>query len=100
MHAVGIAHDSPQRVQAGIQYTLSQAADAGHCFLPEPNLLADAAQILGVPAELVRTCLAELVAGEGVVSESVTHPGSAGGIIPAVYLVAFHRAETALATAL
>ena len=50
--AVGIAHDSPARVQAGIQYTLSQAADGGHCFLPEPNLLADAAQILDVPADL------------------------------------------------
>ena len=72
----------------------------GTAFLPGPNLLADAAQILGVPAELVRTCLAALVAGEGVVSESVTHPGSAGGMIPAVYLVAFHRAETALAAAL
>jgi exodeoxyribonuclease V alpha subunit len=99
-HAVGIAHDSPQRAQAGIQYTLSQAADSGHCFLPEPNLLADAAQILGVPAELVRSCLAELVAGEGVVRESVSNPMSAGATIPAVYLVAFHRAETALATAL
>ena len=49
--AVGIPHDSPQRVQAGIQYTLSEAADSGHCYLPEPNLLADAAQILGVDAD-------------------------------------------------
>ena len=49
--AVGIPHDSPQRVQAGIQYTLSEAADHGHCYLPEPNLLTDAAQILGVPAD-------------------------------------------------
>ena len=53
--AVGIPHDSPQRVQAGIQYTLSEAADNGHCYLPEPNLLTDAAQILGVPADLVRS---------------------------------------------
>ena len=47
--AVEIPHDSPQRVQVGIQYTLSEAADSGHCYLPEPNLLTDAAQILGVP---------------------------------------------------
>src|SRR3982750_175253 len=33
--AVGIPHDSPQRVQAGLQYTLSEAADHGHCYLPE-----------------------------------------------------------------
>ena len=37
--AVGIPHDSPQRVQAGIQYTLSEAADRGHCYVPEPNLV-------------------------------------------------------------
>ena len=95
--AVGIPHDSPQRVQAGIQYTLSEAADNGHCYLPEPNLIADAAQILQVPAELARTCLDELAAAEGVVREPVPNPASEGGTIPAVYLVPFHRAETALA---
>ena len=98
--AVGIPHDSPQRVQAGIQYTLSEAADHGHCYLPEPNLLTDAAQILGVPADLVRACLAELAAAEGVIREPVPNPASEGGTIPAVYLVPFHRAETALAAAL
>ena len=96
--AVGIPHDSPQRVKAGLQYTLSEAADHGHCYLPEPNLVTDAAKILGVPADLVRACLAELAAAEGVVREPV--PGIGGGTIPAVYLVPFHRAETALAAAL
>src|SRR3954468_13211197 len=96
--AVGIPHDSPQRVQAGIQYTLSEAADHGHCFLPEPNLLTDAAQILGVDADLVRDCLAELAAAEGVIREPV--PGIGGGTVPAVYLVPFHRAETSVAAAL
>jgi exodeoxyribonuclease V alpha subunit len=40
--AVGIPHDSPQRVMAGLQYTLSQATDNGHCYLPAPQLVADA----------------------------------------------------------
>src|SRR3954467_9693733 len=96
--AVGIPHDSPQRVQAGIQYTLSEAADNGHCSLPEPNLVTDAAQILGVDAELVRSCLADLAAAEGVIREPV--PGIGGGTVPAVYLVPFHRAETSVAAAL
>ena len=96
--AVGIPHDSPRRVQAGIQYTLSEAADNGHCYLPEPNLLGDAAAILGVPSDLVRCCLADLAAAEGVICEPV--PGIGGARIPAVYLVPFHRAETALAAAL
>ncbi|GAA0725325.1 ATP-dependent RecD-like DNA helicase [Dactylosporangium roseum] len=95
--AVGIPHDSPQRVQAGIQYTLSEAADGGHCFLPEPNLVADAAEILGVPVELVRPGLDALAAAEGVVREAVPNPGNPDSTIPAVYLVPFHRAETSLA---
>jgi exodeoxyribonuclease V alpha subunit len=98
--AVGIPPDSPQRVQAGIQYTLSEATEDGHCYLPEPNLIADAAQILQVPVELVRTCLDQLAATDGVVREPVPNPSSDGGTIPAVYLVAFHRAETALAASL
>ena len=98
--AVGIPHDSPQRVQAGIQYTLSEAADNGHCYLPEPNLIADAAEILTVPADLVRTCLDELAAADGVVREPVPNPSTDGGSIPAVYLVPFHRAETSLAGSL
>ncbi|MEO3745178.1 ATP-dependent RecD-like DNA helicase [Plantactinospora sp. B5E13] len=97
---VGIPHDSPQRVKAGLQYTLSEAADGGHCYLPEPNLVADAAEILGVPVELVRSCLDELAADEGVVREAVPNPTVEGGTIPAVYLVPFHRAESALANSL
>jgi exodeoxyribonuclease V alpha subunit len=99
--AVGIPHDSPQRIQAGLQYTLSQAADDGHCYLPEPNLIREAAKILGVGTELIGPCLDELVAGEGAVREPVPAGGDAGGgTVPAVYLVPFHRAERSLADGL
>ncbi|MEU4570477.1 ATP-dependent RecD-like DNA helicase [Micromonospora sp. NPDC023956] len=98
--AVGIPHDSPQRVQAGIRYTLSEAADNGHCYLPEPNLLTDAATILEVPAPLVGEALTALAADEGVIREAVPNPSGDGGTIPAVYLVPFHRAESALAASL
>ncbi|WP_062355382.1 SF1B family DNA helicase RecD2 [Herbidospora yilanensis] len=93
--AVGIAADSPERVKAGLRYTLSQAADDGHVYLPAPNLVADAVKILSVPPELVSACLEALVAEEGVVREEVP---AAEGTVPAVYLVPFHRAERSLAT--
>ena len=35
--AVGIARDSPERIKAGPAYTLSEAADEGHCYLPAPT---------------------------------------------------------------
>jgi exodeoxyribonuclease V alpha subunit len=91
--AVGIPHDSPERIRAGLRYTLSQAADNGHCFLPEPNLVTEATKILEVPRELVGPCLDEAVAAEEIVRETV-------GDVPAVYLVPFHRAERSLADGL
>ena len=66
---LGIPHDSPQRVKAGLQFALSQASDDGHCYLPEAELVAKATELLGVDAELARRCLEELVAEEGVVAE-------------------------------
>ncbi|MEV8327153.1 ATP-dependent RecD-like DNA helicase [Kitasatospora sp. NPDC056731] len=96
--AVGIPHDSPERVEAGLQYALSQSSDQGHCYLPEERLIADGVKLLQVDVGLVIDCLAELVAAEGVVRESV--PGEAGEAITAVYLVPFHRAEISLANQL
>lgn len=93
--AVGIAADSPERVKAGLRYTLSQAADDGHVYLPAPNLVADAVKILGLEPDLVSRCLDELVVEEGVVREEIP---VTEGTVPAIYLVPFHRAERSLAT--
>jgi exodeoxyribonuclease V alpha subunit len=99
--AVGIPHDSPERIKAGLQYTLSEAADDGHCYLPEPNLIREATTILNVDRELTGPCLDELAAAEGVVREPVPASDDAGaGTVPAVYLVPFHRAERSLADGL
>lgn len=95
--AVGIPHDSPERVKAGLQYALSQSTDQGHCFLPEERLIADAVKLLQVDTGLVIECLAELAEDpEGVVREKVPSP-EGGEPITAIYLVPFHRAEVALA---
>ncbi|MFI0716745.1 ATP-dependent RecD-like DNA helicase [Streptomyces inhibens] len=95
--SVGIPHDSPDRVKAGLQYALSQSTDQGHCFLPEEQLIADAVKLLQVDTGLVIDCLGELAADpEGVVREKV--PGGADEEpVTAVYLVPFHRAEISLA---
>ncbi|MFF5722745.1 ATP-dependent RecD-like DNA helicase [[Kitasatospora] papulosa] len=95
--AVGIPHDSPERVKAGLQYALSQSTDQGHCFLPEERLIADGVKLLQVDTGLVIDCLAELAQDpEGVVREKVPGPED-GQPVTAVYLVPFHRAEISLA---
>jgi exodeoxyribonuclease V alpha subunit len=106
----GIPHDSPQRLKAGLQFTLSEATEEGHCYLPETDLIAKAAEILGVEAGSVQPCLDELVREAGVIREVLAAPGVSGAsgaddgdestAISAIYLVPFYRAETALARSL
>jgi exodeoxyribonuclease V alpha subunit len=97
--AVGIPHDSPQRIKAGLQFTLSEATGAGDCFLPEHRLIAEAIKILQVDTGAVIDCLAELVTEEGVVREQVPSDDGDEPIV-AIYLVPFHRAEISLANQL
>src|SRR5207249_1003173 len=61
-HSLGIPHDSPQRVKAGLQFALSQATEDGHCYLPETELVTKATGLLGVDAGLAGRCLEERVA--------------------------------------
>src|SRR6266702_7890128 len=103
--SVGIAPDSPERIKAGLACTLSEAADDGHCYLPAPNLITNAAKILDVPADLIAPCLDELAAAEGVVRDQVpaaARPAAAEAApqVPAAYLPPFYQAERSLARAL
>jgi exodeoxyribonuclease V alpha subunit len=98
--SLGIPHDSPQRVKAGLQFALSEASDDGHCYPPETDLVAKATGLLGVDGELAGRCLEELVAEEGVVAEprpADVSPDAAAVTGRAIWLVPFHRAEAALA---
>src|SRR5215216_4967435 len=97
---LGIPHDSPQRVKAGLQFALSEASDDGHCYLPEAELVTKATGLLGVDGGLASRCLEELVAEEGVVAEPLPAHLALGvpeGTGRAIWLVPFHRAEVALA---
>ena len=113
--SLGIPPDSPERVKAGLQFTLSQASEDGHCYLPQAELIANASEILGVEAPLAEQCLNELVQDQGVVREQmlVPPPSEAGDeelpraserthspnqFVRAIYLLPFYRAEVSLAS--
>jgi exodeoxyribonuclease V alpha subunit len=98
--SLGIPHDSPQRVKAGLQFALSEASEDGHCYLPETELVTKATELLGVDTGLAERCLEGLVAEEGVVAEPLPtrmSPDVAEATGRAIWLVPFHRAERALA---
>jgi exodeoxyribonuclease V alpha subunit len=100
---LGIPHDSPQRVKSGLQFALSEAGDDGHCYLPQGELVAKATGLLGVDGGLASRCLEDLVAEEGVVAEPLPahlSPDGPEGTGRAIWLMPFHRAESALAAGL
>lgn len=83
---IGIEENSPLRAQAGLLYTLAQEADAGHVYLPEPELITKGADLLKVEGERLSDALCYLVENKQVVAEET-------GGSRAIYLPPFHVAE-------
>src|SRR5215212_6519236 len=93
--AVGIAHDAPERLQAGVLHALGEAGDEGHTLLPRAELLARAATLLGAEAPAIEDALGALLeAGDAVAATTED------GDDRPVALAPFARAEGGLASRL
>ena len=57
---LGIAKDSPQRIEAGVLHCLDEAKDEGHTYLPEADLIDAACKLLEVPMESIEVAIASL----------------------------------------
>jgi exodeoxyribonuclease V alpha subunit len=106
---LGLAPDSPQRVQAGITYTLNQMADDGHVFAPSGELIAESTRILEVEPGLVAQGLDHLAADQQLHVEPLRYataeergatPGGALREEQAVYLPPFYYGEVGVANRL
>ena len=86
---LGLSHDAPERVQAGIRYLLSEAANEGHVYLPAVEMMERAVEILDINAELLPPALEALRASDGVVTEDLHY-----------YLPPLHRSEVGAASSL
>ncbi len=96
--ALGIPHDAPERVAAGILYVLSQAADEGHVYLPAGELTKRSAELLGVSAAQVAAGIRALQEAEEVQLEeapAAEMPGGASRLAEErpVYLLPFYYGE-------
>lgn len=87
---LGIAPDSSYRLQAGIRYTLDQAAGEGHVYLPRTALVAAAASVLECDAVKAERALDELLV-QGHLVEETDLEGQP------VYLQSTHAAEVFVA---
>jgi len=101
---LGLPPDAPSRVQAGVAHALSQLADEGHVYAPEPELMSEATRLLEVDPELVSEAIEALDVDEVVRRETLAYPlpspppgGKEGGHTlreeQAVYLAPFYYGE-------
>lgn len=92
---LGVPPDSPRRAEAGVLHVLAELSDEGHVYLPKPELVAGAKEILELEPALIDDAVATMAASAQVVVEPL-----AAAEESAVYLSALHAAEAGLAGAL
>jgi exodeoxyribonuclease V alpha subunit len=68
---IGIEADAPQRIAAGLEYTLNQLADQGHVFAPREHLVQAAVKILAVRPEQVEAQIETLRQEDRIKIESL-----------------------------
>ena len=92
---MGIAPDSPERLQAGVLHALGAAGDQGHTLLPERELAEEAATLLGVEAGRLAEAVAALLESGELVAAARDDT-----MLRLVALAPFARAESGLASRL
>jgi len=91
---LGLPIDAPARLEAGLRFVLSAAADEGHCYLPQRELLERAAQILELEAPAMVAALSAVSARMLTLGELRSTPRAEDH---AIYLPAFWQAESGIA---
>ncbi len=71
--ALGLAHDDPGRVEAGIAYTLNRMAEDGHVYMPQESLEPEAAEILSVPLATVTQVIDQLESSDFIKRETLVY---------------------------
>ena len=93
-HTVGIAKDSPYRIEAGIEHFLDAQTSEGHCFYPKAALVTEVAGFLEVEINQVEPVLQHLLE-MGLLREEARW-----GDCDDIYLPRMYNAESASARAL
>ncbi len=92
--SLGIARDSPHRIEAGVLHCLDKMSEDGHVIVPEIEAVARASELLGVDTELVTDAMARLEGSALLVTERLAN------VAPAVALADLYDHETQAARAL
>lgn len=97
--ALGLAHDDPDRIEAGIAYTLNRLAEEGHVYVPQDALEPEAAEILGVAPQQVTAVIEQLETNALIKRDTLRYELESAATTPvvqeeqAVYLTPFYYSE-------
>ncbi len=101
--ALGLAHDDPARIEAGIAYTLNRMAEEGHVYMPQDELEPEAAEILAVAPEKIVNVIESLETEALITRDTIRYEipqpdGAAGAPMEvheerAVYLTPLYYSE-------
>ena len=69
---LGIAHDAPQRLQAGIIHLLRRALSEGHLWSAPESIVAEAATLLQVPQETIQPQVDQIIDQKRVTCEELS----------------------------
>lgn len=72
---MGIAKDAFQRIDAGIEYVLSELSNEGHVCHPVPDFLKIAQEMLEIDLELIRGRISALVEMEKIIVKPMVYEG-------------------------
>ncbi|MHB0857893.1 MAG: SF1B family DNA helicase RecD2 [Anaerolineae bacterium] len=92
--SLGVPHDAPARIQAGVLHLLNEALADGHLWSPVQLLIAEAAALLQVPLEAVPPQIAMLIEQERAVRTQVSDGGE---MVEALYLPRVYHTERRVA---
>ncbi len=71
--ALGLAHDDPNRIEAGVAYTLNRMAEEGHVYMPQEELEPEAAAILEVEVDKITQVVDTLETSDFIKRETLTY---------------------------
>ena len=91
---LGFSEDHPERIKAGTVFVLAEACESGgHTYLPRPELTKQAAELLGVTAELVETSIEGLVLDDGAIVETLAEQPDGSLTFEPLIKIKFYQPE-------
>ncbi len=80
---LGIARDAPERIEAGVLHALQTANEDGHMHVPDEELVAAAAELLGIAGDLITPRLGALALAGRVIRETLGDRGACTALVDA-----------------